>query len=82
MEEKVQEGSYHRYDHKMLHRAQSQALFRVHSDKTRGSEHKLKHRRFTVNVKKNFFTVRMTEPQDSLPQERVQSTLLKILKSI
>jgi len=33
----------------------------VPSNRTRGKGHKLKHRKFRVNLRKNFFTLRVTE---------------------
>ncbi|KFV73888.1 hypothetical protein N308_09592, partial [Struthio camelus australis] len=43
--------------------------------------HKLNHRRFHLNLRRNFFTVRVTEHWKRLPREVVESPLLEIFKT-
>ncbi|KGL73948.1 hypothetical protein N309_03041, partial [Tinamus guttatus] len=43
--------------------------------------YKLKHRKFHLHMRKNFFTVRVTEPCNRLPREVVESPALEIFKT-
>ena len=41
----------------------------------------MEHRKFCINMRKNFFTVRVTEHWDRLPREAVESPSLEILET-
>jgi len=82
-EEKAQRDLIHVYKH--LKRGCNEDRVRlfsvVPSDGTKGNGHKLKHRKFPLNVSKHFFTERVTKHCHGLPRDVVGSPSLEIFKS-
>jgi len=53
----------------------------VCSDRTRGKGCKLKEGRFTLDIKKKFFTMRVVKHWHRLPREAVAATSLEVFKA-
>jgi len=53
----------------------------VPSDRTRDNGHKMKHRKFQLNMRKNIFTLRVMQHWNRLPREAVEFPSLEIFKT-
>lgn len=61
-----------------MQRAWSLLLYSSASDRTRGKGHKMKHRRFLLNIRRHFFTATMTKHCPDCPD--VVCQFLEIFK--
>ena len=82
--EKTERGliSVHKYLHGSGRQMDEASIFLVVcSDRTRSNGLRLEHRKFHTNMRKNFFTVRVTADWNGLPREVVESPPMEIFKT-
>lgn len=53
----------------------------IPSDRIRGNGHQLKHRRYYLNVQKQFFTVKMIEHRNRISRDAVQSPFVDAIRT-
>lgn len=71
----------HKYLEGGYEKDRARHLSKVPRDRTKGSGHKLKYRRSPLNIRKHYFTVRVTKQWLRVPSEIVEFLSLDIVKS-
>ena len=52
------------------------------SDRTRSNRHKLEQKKFHLNIRKNFFTLMVSEHRNKLPREVVEPPSLEMFNTL